>query len=59
MTQFPLKRKQNWNNSGDVKSTGLVKIWVGKQSGIKKQVEENTQQKQWMRPVIHKRTSVG
>ena len=43
MTQFPLKRKQNWNNSGDVKSTGLVKIWVGKQSGIKKQVEENTQ----------------
>lgn len=26
MTQLPLKRKQNWNNSGDIKSIGLVKI---------------------------------
>ena len=36
MTQFPLKRKQNWNNSGDVKSIGLVKIYIGKQSELKK-----------------------
>lgn len=42
MTQFPLKRKQNWNNSGEVKSIGLVKIYIGKQSELKKSRRKHT-----------------
>ena len=58
MTQFPLKRKQNWNNSGEVKSIGLVKIYIGKQSELKKSRRKHTVEIMDM-SCKYKRTSFG